>query len=147
MGQPAPFSPAPRRGRPRLTARLALVVGLAALPVIGLGVGKKPKKTDGPYNIAVGGSCLGAGRATVKKDTITVSADVEDPFGNRGTLSVTLTVDGDHFEGDGTVLGRAANFFGRLDGYDGDKHFRGARLLCSFTDSRGRSGRLAGPLD
>ena len=134
-------------GRRRLVARCLLAALLVVLPSVGLAVGKKPKKTDGPYNIAVGGSCAGGGRATVKKDTITVAADVTDEQGNAGTLSATLTVDGDHFEGNGTVLGRSANFFGRLDGYDGDKHFRGARLLCNYTDSQGRSGRLAGPLD
>jgi hypothetical protein len=145
-GIPATSSPA-RRTCGRLAARCLLAAALAALPSIAHGVGKKPKKTDGPYTLTVGGSCAGAGRATVKKDTISVTADVVDESGSRGTLSATLDVDGDHFEGNGTVLGVAADFFGRLDGYDGDKHFRGARILCSFTDARGRSGRLAGPLD
>jgi hypothetical protein len=130
-----------------LAARCLLAAGLAVLPSIAFGVGKKPKKTDGPYTLSVGGSVTGAGRASVKKDTITVFADVVDAGGNRGTLEVELDVDGDHFQGTGKVLGRAADFFGRLDGYDGDKHFRGARILCSFTDSQNRSGRLAGPLD
>jgi hypothetical protein len=124
-----------------------LAASLAVLPSVVVGAGKKPKKTDGPYTITVGGSCTGGGKATVSKDAITVTADVEDAAGNKGVLKVTLDVDGGHFQGDGTVFGVAANFFGRLDGYDGDKHFRGARVLCSYTDAQGRSGRFAGTLD
>lgn len=145
MGRPAPSSR--RRHRGRIVACCVVACALVVLPSFVYAVGKKPKKTNGPYNILVGGSCAGAGRAIVKKDTITVTADVEDDGGNKGTLAATLTVDGDHFQGDGSVLGRAANFFGRLDGYDGDKHFRGARILCNYTDAAGRSGRMAGPLD
>jgi hypothetical protein len=132
---------------PRLAVRCLLAAALAFLPSVASGSGRQPKKTDGPYKLTFGGSCAGRGRAVVLKLAVTVLGEVEDAKGRKGLLVAAMALDGDHCRGVGTVLGRPATFAGRLDGYAGDKHFRGARLLCSYTDSQGRSGRLAGPLD
>ncbi|MDB5297264.1 MAG: hypothetical protein JWO31_3247 [Phycisphaerales bacterium] len=138
-----PLRPVRRAG---LTGRCLLAAALALAPTGLWAAGKQPKKTDGPYGLTIRGSCTGQGSASVKKGTITLSGQVRGHDGRTGSVAADLTLDGDHFDGTGTVLDRPANFFGRLDGYDGDKHFRGARILCSYTDSEGRSGRIAGSL-
>jgi hypothetical protein len=154
MGDTPPPSPAARPrpqsdSRRRLATRGLLAASLLVLPSLVLpsvvhGVGKQPKKTDGLYAVFVNGSCTGRGTATVLKKVIAVVATAEDARGVKGLVVATLVLDGDHFRGVGTVIDRPATFFGRLDGYDGDKHFRGARLLCNYTDARGHSGRVVG---
>jgi hypothetical protein len=146
MGKASTSPSRRRRARFSVIGCCLLAASLLAVTPVVYAVGKKPKKTDGPYTITIGGSCTGSGRATVKKTTITIRAQVQDAQGNKGPLVATLVIDGDHFQGVGTVVDSPATFFGRLDGYDGDKTFRGARLLCSYTDSKGHSGRIAGPL-
>ena len=65
-----------------------------------------------------------------------------------GTLSApNLRLDGDHFEGTAILpSGINVNVRGRLDGYDADKDFRGARLLCTYVDDAGHRGRIVGVL-
>lgn len=143
------FRPFSYRWRPagrRTLCGLALL--LAVAPAVVNAAGKKPKKTDGPYNVTVGGSYTGQGRAVVAGRTILITAQIRNESGEVGLLIGTdLVIDGDHFHGAGLVFGRPATFTGRLDGYAGDKHFRGARVLCSVVDrAGGRTGRVAGVL-
>ena len=127
----------------------AVLLPLLAVPAPVDAAGKKPRRTDGPYNVTVGGSCAGRARAVVAGPVLAITAQVTDESsGAEGPLVATdLRIDGSHFRGKGVVFGRAATFAGRLDGYAGDKHFRGARVLCSFTDARGElHGRITGVL-
>lgn len=127
---------------------LLLIVPLLLVSPTVRGVGKQPPRTNGPYPVVVRGSCEGEGRAVVAAGKIHIHAVVTDEAGNRGALTANnLTLSGPHFEGRGMVMGKKATFTGRLDGYDGDKHFKGARLLCNYTDATGRSGRVAGTLE
>lgn len=145
-----------RRGTPsrnstrttRAFVRFGLVVVLAVAPAVVYAKGKKPKKTDGPYNVSIRGSYTGEGRAEVNGNKVSINAQVKDEYGADGALvGGNLKIDGDHFEGAGTVFGRSVTITGRLDGYDGDKHFRGARILCNFVETSGqRAGRIAGVL-
>jgi hypothetical protein len=120
----------------------------ALVPTLVDAAGKKPKKTDGPYTITVGGSYSGRGQAQVAGQLLVIQAEVTDESGAKGMLiGADLRIDGGHFRGTGLVFGRPAIFSGRLDGYNGDKHFRGARILCNFKEVAGpRAGRVAGVL-
>ena len=150
MSTPAdPSSERPARRRVlRLWFACALLLAMAAaVPSVVSAVGKQPKKTNGAYHLTVRGYCTGEGQGTVRGKRVSIEVPVTDDSGTAGTLVANdLPLDGDHFEGDGTVFGRPAKFTGRLDGYDGDKHFRRARLLCSFTEGTARGGRIAGSL-
>ncbi|HEX8916788.1 MAG TPA: hypothetical protein VF796_30840 [Humisphaera sp.] len=135
-----------RLGAPAAFA-LAMVVVLLA-PAVVRSAGKKPKKTDGPYTLTVAGDYTGVGRGLVVKRLVTLQGKVADESGTEGMLLATgLSMDGAHFRGTGLVMGRPADFVGRVDGYAGDKDFHGARVLVSFRDIEGRTGRVAGVLD
>lgn len=135
------------RPRSRIFAKFCLVVLFLTTPAVVWAVGRQPTRTDGTYQISVGAVCTGRGHAVVGGGRILLQANVKDRAGTSGVLvAPAMVLDGDHFQGTGTVMGRPATFIGRLDGYDQDKKFRGARLLCSFTDSAGHSGRVAGVL-
>lgn len=131
-----------------------VILSLVLLPVLAhadLGRPKKPKKprkTDGPYTVSVRGSYTGEGRALVAGFAVAITARVTDESGTQGMLVGTdLRMEGGYFQGTGVVCGRPAIFSGRLDGYNGDKHFRGARILCNFKEVAGpRGGRVAGVL-
>ena len=147
--------PAPRTTSTRTWRRLGTPVGFALAvlvvllaPALVSSAGKKPKKTDGPYTLRVAGDYDGKGRAVVLKAAIALTGQVSDESGKEGLLVATgLTLDGAHFHGAGLVMGRPADFAGRLDGYAGDKNFRGARVLVRFRDVEGRTGFIAGVLD
>jgi hypothetical protein len=143
--RPNPSSRRPTRRR-RILQVLVCVIALG--PMLVQGAGKQPKKTNGRYNVSVAGSCTGEGRATVRRGVVGFTANVTDESGNKGTLVGTgFAINGSHFSGPGLVMGRPALFWGRLDGYAGDKHFKGARLLCTYTEVGGdRTGRVAGVL-
>ena len=139
------------RARPlrvRTWGKCVVVLLLAMVPGLVSAAGKKPKKTDGPYTITVGGSYTGRGHAVVAGQLLTIKAQVTDESGSEGLLvGADLKIDGGHFRGTGLVCGRLATFTGRLDGYSDDRHFRGARVLCTFRESTGlRGGRVAGVL-
>ena len=120
---------------------------LALGPAVVYGKGKKPKGTDGSYKVTVGGDHTGSGSGTVSGNKITITVQVTDDAGNKGTFKADLKIDGAHFEGDGTVMGRKMTITGRLDGYSNSRGFRGARLLGSYTDESGKTGRVAGVID
>jgi len=127
----------------------ALLTGLlVCLPMFVKAIGVQPHNTNGRYTVEVRGSCQGVGEAVVAGGRIQIQVNVRDKTGTQGSLVVAaMELSGPNFRGDGMVMGRKAAFIGRLDGYGGDKHFKGARLLCSFTDEAGRSGRIAGVID
>jgi len=111
------------------------------------GAGKQPKKTDGGYAVTVGGYYEGSGTADVSPDRIRINADVVVAGSDGRKLNMVapnLTLDGDHFSGTANVQGNKLTIRGRLDGYADDPDFHGARLLLTYTDSAGHSGRIAG---
>jgi hypothetical protein len=136
-----------RRSTPSL--RIAVLIALFALvPTVAFSVGKQPKETNGNYKVKVGGTYEGSGTAHIGSKKVNIHLSIEDENGNEGSLIANaMDLSGDHFEGKGKVMGVKATFIGRIDGYDQDTHFRGARLLCSFIDENGKGGRIAGPLE
>jgi hypothetical protein len=137
-------------------ARNRLILGIVGTAVAALalssavlsGAGKQPKKTDGDYTVTVGGYYEGSGTASVSPSQIKISAQVV-VAGSKSDRKMklnapSLTLDGDHFSGTANVQGDKLKIVGRLDGYAGDPDFHGARLLLTYTDSAGHSGRIAG---
>lgn len=132
----------------RTPVRAVLLIFLVTFgPAIVFAMGRQPDKTNGAYSITVGGVCSGRGNGVVGANRVHLHAKVRDDSGSTGQLIASnMILEGDHFQGSGAIFGRSATFFGRLDGYDQDSHFRGARILCSFTDSSGRTGRIVGTM-
>ena len=125
----------------------AVAAAIALGPAFLVGAGKQPKKTDGGYTVTVGGYYEGSGTADVNPGQIRINADVVVAGGNGRKLNMVapnLTLDGDHFSGTANVQGNKLTIRGRLDGYAGDPDFHGARLLLTYTDAAGHSGRIAG---
>ena len=126
----------------------AVVAAVALGPAFLSGAGKQPKKTDGRYTVTVGGYYEGSGTATVSPERIRIRATVViagSPADRKLNLNAAnLTLDGDHFSGTANVQGNKLTIRGRLDGYADDPDFHGARLLLTYTDSAGHSGRIAG---
>ncbi|HTK76633.1 MAG TPA: hypothetical protein VL371_15305 [Gemmataceae bacterium] len=125
------------------------MAAIALGPSLLTGAGKQPKKTDGGYTVTVSGYYEGSGTADVSPGGIHINADVVVAGSGGRKLNLVapnLTLDGDHFSGTANVQGNKLNVRGRLDGYAGDPDFHGARLLLTYTDSSGHSGRIAGTL-
>lgn len=110
------------------------------------GAGLQPKKTDGQYAITVGGYFQGSGTATVSSTRVRFRARVRNEAGRSSNFATFLRLDGDHFEGTANVAGTTFTFRGRLDGYAAERNFRGARILCNYTDGNGNVGKVAGVL-
>jgi hypothetical protein len=129
-------------------ALISTLLALAAVgPVLLNAAGKQPKKTDGGYRVTVGGFYTGTGTADVRNKKVTIRAEVRSAGGGTGTLNCpNLKLDGDHFSGTGNLQGTKLTVRGRLDGYADDPDFRGARILCTYTDDAGNTGRIAGVL-
>jgi hypothetical protein len=111
--------------------------------------GKQPHKTDGTYEVSIGGYYAGTGTIGVASRAVSIAGKVTPRDMPDSTLDLSapgLPLDGDHFEGTGTVGGKAVRVQGRLDGYAKEKHFKGARVLASYIDESGRRGRIAGTL-
>jgi len=124
------------------------LAAIALGPTLLSGAGKQPKKTDGGYTVTVGGYYEGSGTATVSPGRIRIRAQVVvagSPADRKLNLNApNLTLDGDHFTGTANVQGNKLTIRGRLDGYADDPDFHGARLLLTYVDSAGHSGRIAG---
>lgn len=107
---------------------------------------KKPANCDGSYLTFVKGYFTGTGNSTVAGNAIAISATVDCANGPKGVSfsAPSLTLNGDHFGGLGTANGTTLTLTGRIDGYDQDKNFRGARILVYYTDASGHRGRIAG---
>ena len=129
----------------------AVMAAVALGPAILSGAGKQPKKTDGGYTVTVGGYYEGSGTASVSPGRIAISATVNIAGSATGRdlklNAPNLTLDGDHFTGTANVQGNKLDIRGRLDGYAGDPDFHGARLLLTYTDAAGHSGRIAGTFE
>lgn len=125
------------------------LLGLGALaPALLYAAGKQPKKTDGQYRVTVAGAYRGNGTVEVKNKKVNINAKMRaEGEAEADFVCPNLALDGDHFEGSGTFKGLNFIVRGRLDGYDGDKTFRGARVLCTYTDGAGHSGRIVGVLE
>jgi hypothetical protein len=121
--------------------------GRTVAPVLVYARGKQPKKTDGQYRVTVAGFYQGSGTADVNNKRVTIRAEVRSDEGPGGTLVCpSPPLDGGDFTGTGDVGGTTLQVRGRLDGYSGAPPFRGARLLCTYTDA-GHVGRIAGVLE
>ncbi len=105
--------------------------------------------TDGSYLTFVGGYLAGSGKSQVGGGAVIVTAQVKNADGISTTLSApALTLTGDHFAGTATAAGCSTlTIVGRLDGYQGDNHFRGARILAYYTDNNGHSGKIGGVIE
>jgi len=124
-----------------------LVVAGAATPVLLRAAGKQPKKTDGSYQVTVAGYYSGKGTVDVKNKKLSLVVDIVHEDLTAILSAANLHLDGDHFEGTTTLPGGTKVFIrGRLDGYESDKDFRGARLLCTYVDEAGHHGRIVGVL-
>jgi len=136
---------------------------LAALGVLaaiapGLLSADNPKKVAGDYSVKVGGYYTGDGSATVSDAGVQMVAPVHRDGFPDTLLSLrarNLKLDGNHFSGTGIIDTKSFKFVGRLDGYSGDKTFKGARILCTYTPADGNNpnspnagqvGRVAGVL-
>ena len=127
---------------------LFTLAALLALGPAGLhGKGKQPKRTDGTYNVTVAGPYTGSGNATVGGKSMVLRIQVKDEAGRKGEFSVDAQINGAHFRGDGTVMGKKLTLTGRLDGYDQTRGFKGARLLGNYVDADGKAGRVAGVIE
>jgi hypothetical protein len=135
------------RRRAILWCVTALVVVGAATPILVRAAGKQPKKTDGSYQVTFGGYYTGTGTANVKNKKVMIKGTVEHDGQSFSFVAPNLQLDGDHFAGTANVAGGTKlTLHGRLDGYDADADFRGARLLCTYVDDAGHRGRIAGVL-
>jgi hypothetical protein len=132
-------------------SRRLILLTLAALLALGPAVvfakGKQPKRTDGTYKVTVGGYYTGTGTANVDSKNIFVRVEVTDEQGNKGEFIAKMKLNGAHFKGEGTVMGRKMKITGRLDGYADANGFRGARLLGSYVDVDNKAGRVAGAIE
>jgi hypothetical protein len=115
------------------------------------------KKVLGDYSVRVGGYYAGEGEATANEAGVFIRARVHREGSPNATVTLVapnLKLDGAHFSGTGRIGGKPFKFAGRLDGYSGDKTFKGARILCTYTPDPNNPaspisdqvGRIAGVL-
>jgi hypothetical protein len=160
--------------------RRSILFALPALLVVGPALlfakGQQPEETNGGYKVTIAGYWTGTGTAVVRGGngnggngnggngnggngnggnggTVSITAEVTDPKGNKSQFSANLQLKGAHFSGKGGA-NNEVDVTGRLDGYArkksgpgrGKKDFQGARLLGSYSDGKnpGISGRIAG---
>lgn len=133
-------------------------LGVLAAVAPGLLSADNPRKVAGEYSVKVGGYYAGEGSATVSDAGVQIRATVHrDGFPDTPVAlrARNLKLDGDHFSGTGVIDTKPFKFVGRLDGYSGDKTFKGARILCTYTPAGGNNpnspnagqvGRVAGVL-
>jgi len=133
-------------------------LGVLAAVAPGLLSADNPKKVAGDYSVKVGGYYTGDGSATVSDAGVQIVAKVHrDGFPDTPVAlrASNLKVDGAHFRGTGFIDRKPFKFVGRIDGYSGDKTFKGARILCTYTPAGGNNpnspnagqvGRVAGVL-
>ena len=127
---------------PRLSIlTILLITGAALSPARVTG---KPREVVGSYSVAVAGAFKGSGTGDVAKNKLTVTAQVTDLKGVKGSLSFTAQIRGSHFSVPGTVLGQAAQFTGRLDAPDeiNERAIKGVRLTCTFKTAGGQYGKI-----
>jgi hypothetical protein len=105
--------------------------------------------TTGSYLTYIGGYLSGTGTSKVGGGAVILTAAVTTADGVSTTLSApNLTLIGDHFSGTGTASGcPTLNIVGRLDGYQGDINFHGARILAYYTDGNGHNGKIGGVIE
>jgi hypothetical protein len=105
--------------------------------------------TTGSYLTYVGGYLAGTGTSKVGGGAVILSVAVTTADGVSTTLSApSLTLTGDHFAGTATAAGCSTlNIVGRLDGYQGDTNFHGARILAYYTDNNGHNGKIGGVIE
>jgi len=111
----------------------------------------RPRSKDGSYTLTVAGAGLvtGPGQGTISGDQLTINASVVTEGGVKGTVSATLKLSNNHFDGPGTVMGQPATFKGRVDQPPADateRAIKGVRLTCLFKTASGEYGRIIGNL-
>lgn len=109
---------------------------------------KRPRPKDGDYTLIVAGMVSGSGTGSVVGDTLTITAKVTTEGGAEGTVSATLPLTNNHFDGPGKVMGQTATFTGRLDQPDDatELTIKGVRLTCTFKTVSLEYGRIIGNL-
>jgi hypothetical protein len=106
-------------------------------------------KVRGTYALKIAGYYRGSGEAHASGSGIKINGKVEDPKGNRYTLtSKQLEVTNDRFRGTGTLNSLQVEIDGRLDPKDdgtGEVLKRG-RITLTFRAADGHFGRAAGEM-
>ncbi|HSI32314.1 MAG: hypothetical protein ACAI43_09640 [Phycisphaerae bacterium] len=109
----------------------------------------RPRSKDGSYTLTVAGAVKGNGNGTVTGNELKIDADVVTEGGAKGTMTATLKLSNNHFDGPGTVMGQPATFKGRVDQPPADtteRELKGVRLTCTFKTASGEYGRVIGNL-
>jgi hypothetical protein len=104
------------------------------------------------YTITFAGCLTGKGNATSTGTSLSITGNVTDDSGNKGTFTATnLVIDAKlHFTGTGTALGQTVSLSGRLDAAPPGQEtaLKTQRIVCTFTTNKGASneghGRIAG---
>lgn len=156
-----------RRVLKRFAAVAALAGALGALPLAAVAApkpkpapaapgpatptpnpGKKPLvPPTANYEATVAGVYSGTGTADSKGGTVSISVNVTDDAGNKGTLTVSgLQVDDKlHFSGTGSAFGKSIKITGRLDPVPtNDPQLKTQRLVATFVTADNNHGRIIG---
>lgn len=103
----------------------------------------QPALVHGSYAVIARGHLTGEGHAAVGAKSVTITIQVLDADGNKGTLVAPhLTLADGRFRGTGKAMGQAITVSGRIDAPGGA--LRSARIVCTFSAGDGRSGRIVG---
>ena len=124
------------------SAGFALVLGLGALAKDDKS--KKPPKT-GNYKLEIRGYFEGTGTAVVAASGVTITGNVKDESGRKGTFVVNnVKVSNNRFSGSGTAVGVKVDISGRVDSASGT--VKVGRVTCTYQTLAGRYGRISGEL-
>jgi hypothetical protein len=127
----------------------------SALPARAAGTGRPSAAASGGtdnYSITFAGCLTGKGNATCAGTSLSITGNITDDSGNKGTFTATnLVVDAKlHFTGTGTALGQSVSLSGRLDAAPPGQEtaLKTQRIVCTFTTNKGASneghGRIVG---
>jgi hypothetical protein len=144
--------------------RFLLLAGLAGTMLLGYGAASAQNPpgniADGQYKIIVRGYYSGDGTASVVGGVVTIDATIRDDNGVTGKLHVDpINLVGDHFKGNGTIMGGVTVVSGRVEAADptvappkgsntqnvnADRVVSDARIGATFKGPFDHQGRIAG---
>ena len=107
------------------------------------GAAETPAAMTGSYAVITRGYLSGSGHAAVGAKSVTITIQVTDAAGNKGTLVASnLKLANNRFSGTGTAMRQPITISGRIDASGGT--LRAARITCTYSGGAGKSGRIAG---